>query len=207
MVELADDLPAPPPPLAISIEQAQARAIASRPELRAIEERIAAADASRVAARETYVPDVRAGATWIHMTGTQPFQPEDAYYLGLTASWNVWDWGATHAKVVAAEHEQTQATLESHALAEHVRLDVRSRWLDAKAAYDNLASAQTQVTAAEEAMRLQRVRFDAGAATVTDVLDAQTEVARGRLQAADARYDYYLGVVALARAMGDLPKP
>jgi outer membrane protein TolC len=207
VVELADDLPAQAPPIAVTLPDAQKRALVARPELRAAAERIASAVDSRRGTKETYIPDVRANATWIHMSGTQPFQPEDAYYLGITASWNVWDWGATHQKVLAAEHEQNQATLESAALVDHVRLDVRTRWLDAKAAFDNLASAQAQVQASEEAMRLQRVRFDAGAATVTDVLDAQTDVARGRLQAADARYDYYLGLVALARSMGDVPKP
>nr|HEX4317751.1 TolC family protein [Kofleriaceae bacterium] len=207
VVDVADDLPSPAPALAVTVDGAQQRAISARPELRAAAERIAAADNTRTSTRETYVPDVRAVGEWIHLTGTQPFQPGDAYFLGVTASWNVFDWGATHAKVVAAEHEQEAASIAASSLAEHVRLDVRTHWLDATADYANLASAQTQVQTAEEAMRLQRVRFDAGAATVTDVLDAQTDVARGRLQAANARYDYYLGLVALARAMGDLPKP
>jgi outer membrane protein TolC len=51
------------------------------------------------------------------------------------------------------------------------------------------------------------VKFDAAAATATDVLDSELEVARARLAFAVARYDYYLALVALARSVGDLPKP
>jgi len=71
--------------------------------------------------------------------------------------------------------------------------------------HDSLAAVATQLHTAEEAYRLQKVRFDAGASTASDVLDAETDVARARLAAGNARYDYFLALVALARAVGDLP--
>ncbi len=204
-VAIADDLPTPPPPLSLSIEQAQQRALQARPELHAAAERVAAADQSRTAARELYVPDVRLQGVYLHTSGVQPFQPANAEFLGLTAAWNVFDWGGVHANVISAEHEQASARLGSGNLIDQVKLDVRRRWLDAHAGFDALALADTQVKTAEEAYRLQKVRFDAGASTTTDVLDAETDVARGRLQFAVARYDYYVALVALARAMGDIP--
>ena len=91
------------------------------------------------------------------------------------------------------------------ALVDQVKLDVRNRWLDAKTAFDSLAVAETQQHAAEEALRLQKVRFDNAAATTTDVLDAQTDAERARLTSATARYDYYRALVSLARSVGDLP--
>ena len=84
---------------------------------------------------------------------------------------------------------------------------MRERWLDAKVKYDSLAVAAVQQQAAEEAYRLQKVKLDNAAATTTDVIDAETDVARARLALADARYDYYLALVGLARAVGDLPNP
>ena len=84
---------------------------------------------------------------------------------------------------------------------------MRRRWLAAKTAYDSLAAAQAGQQAAEEAYRLQKVKFEAAASTTTDVLDAETDVARARLSFALARYDYYLALVGLARAIGDVPDP
>jgi OMF family outer membrane factor len=206
-IEIADDLPAAPPVLAMTLEQAQRRGLAARPELHAARERIAAAADQRRAARARYLPDVRAVGVWQHLTGVQPFQPRDEEFVGLQLSWTAWDWGATHHAVVEAEHAQSRAAIGAEALADQVKLDVRRRWLEARTAYDSLAAAETQQQTAEEAHRLQRVKFEAAAATTTDVLDAEADAARGRLGFAIARYDYYLALVALARAVGDLPGP
>jgi outer membrane protein TolC len=204
-IDIADDLPATPPALAMSVDAAIARAIAARPELHAARENVAAANNRRHTARAEYFPEISAIANWTHLTGVQPFEPENAEFVALRLSWTVWDWGATHQAVVQAEHTQARAAIAERALLDQVRLDVRKRWLDAKTAYDSLAVAATQQQTAEEAFRLQKVKFDAAAATTTDVLDAETDVARSRLALALTRYDYYLSMVALARAMGDLP--
>lgn len=204
---LADDLPAAPPPLALGLDDAQRRALAARPELAGAREQVAAADSARRAARSEYLPDVRAFAAWEHVTGTQPFQPEDSELVGVKLSWNVWDWGGTRRAVAEAEHKQARARLAAGALAEQVRLDVRRRWLEARTLLESLAAAAAQQETADEAYRLQKVRFDNAAATATDVLDSETESARARLGLAVARYDYYLALVALARSVGELPDP
>jgi outer membrane protein TolC len=206
-VDLADDLPVQPPTLKMALAQVLQRAIDTRPELRAAHSKIESAEAARTAAHYKYYPDIRAVAAWQRFTGVQPFQPENEEYIGLTAQWNVWDWGATHQGVLDAEHAKERATITANQLAEQVKLDVRRRWLEAKTQFDSLAVAQTQLETAEEAYRLQKVKLDNAAATTTDVLDAETEVARARLGFATARYDYYLDLVALARAVGDLPTP
>ncbi|HTJ41975.1 MAG TPA: TolC family protein, partial [Kofleriaceae bacterium] len=203
-IDVVDDLPPAPPAIAMSIEQSQDRALGARPELKAARERIAAANDSRKAAYSGYFPDIRALAQYQHASGS-PFQPNDQGFVGVSLSWTLWDWGSTRDGVRTAEHQQRAAEIGADALVDQVRLDVRQRWLDAKAGYDNLAAAATQLEAAEEAYRLQQVRFDAAAATATDVLDAETDVARARLAATNARYDYFVALVALARSVGDLP--
>ena len=206
-IDVTDDLPGDAPPLAMTLDQALARAISARPELRAARDRVASAEAQRTAAHDRYFPDVRAVGVWSHLTGVQPFQPEDEEFLGVRLSWDVWDWGAIHQGVKEAEAHRSSAVATASALVDRIRLDVRQHWLAGKAGYDRIAVARTQQQTADEALRLQKVRFDAGAATTTDVLDAETDAARARLQFAIARYDYYLELVALARAVGDLPNP
>jgi len=206
-IDISDDLPPQPPILAMTLDQAQQRAIQTRPELKGSREKLASAEANRVAAKERYLPDIRAVAAWQHFTGVQPFQPLNEEYVGLTANWNVWDWGATHDAVVEAEHAKSRASLQTTALADQIKLEVRRRWLEAKTQFDSLAVAQQQQQTAEEAYRLQKVKLDNAAATTTDVLDAETDVGRARLAFATARYDYYLALVALARSVGDLPNP
>lgn len=205
-IDLDDDLPANPPQLTMTLAQAQDKAMHARPELVAGRERIASAENAHTAAQERYLPDIRAVAAWNHFTGVQPFEPEDEEYVALTANWNVWDWGATQDQINEARRAKNRAVLTQNALADQVKLEVRRRWLDAKTQYDSLAVAQQQQQTAEEAYRLQKVKLDNAAATTTDVIDAETDVSRARLAFANARYDYYLALVALARAVGDLPE-
>ncbi len=206
-IDISDDLPPAPPTLAMSLQQAQDRALGARPELKAAHDKIASFEEQRAAAKWRYFPDIRAVAAWQHFTGVQPFQPEDEEYVGLTAAWNVWDWGATHDAVLQAESQKKRAEIMTNGLVDQVKLDVRRRWLETKTQFDSLAVAEQQQQTAEEAYRLQKVKLDNAAATTTDVLDAETDVARARLAFATARYDYYLALVGLARSVGDLPKP
>jgi len=204
-VDVADDLPAQPPAMAMALEQAQARALSTRPELASAKEHLAATKNYRTAAKEMYLPDVRAVAAWQHFTGVQPFQPEDEEYVGVTLNWNVWNWGATQDGIDSTKHSVAGAQLALDALPDLIKAEVREKWLDAKVKYDSLAVAQVQQQTAEEAYRLQKVKLDNAAATSTDVIDAETDVAKARLGLANARYDYYLALVTLARSIGDLP--
>jgi outer membrane protein TolC len=205
IVDIVDDLPEAPPALVMPLDQAQARAIASRPELRAARERIAASEYITTTKRQEYGPSVNALATWTHTTGLEPFQPANEEYLGLQLQWNLWNWGGTRAGIQEAEAHENAARLTADSLRDHVALEVRTSWLNAQAVFKNLASAQTQLQTAEEAYRLQKVKYESGVATTTDVLDAESDTARARLQSALARYDYYLALIGLARAVGDIP--
>lgn len=206
-IEIEDDLPPQPPALALSVEQAVTRGVQTRPELRQAREKLASADDVVAAKKDEYLPTINAFAQWTHTTGLEPFQPANEEYVGLQVNWKVWDWGSIWGEVKEAKSNHSRAQLAADALVDHVRLDVRQKWLDAKAGFDNLASAQLQLQAAEEAYRLQHVKYENGAATTTDVIDSETDVARARLQSSLARYDYYLALVALARSVGDLPNP
>jgi outer membrane protein len=206
-IELRDDLAEKPLALLHSLEDAQRAALSHRPELTVARAKVAAAGDARRAARAAYLPDIRAVAVWEHVTGVQPFQPKNSEFVGVRLSWNAWDWGATHQAVVEAEHTKARAELAAGVAAEQVRVEVRKRWLEAKSLFESLDAAAQQQQTADEAYRLQKVRFDNAASTATEVLDAETEAARARAGYASARYDYYLAVFALSRAVGNLPAP
>ena len=205
VVDVTDDLPPQPPALAMGLDQAIHRAISTRPELRAAAEHVAATGNLVTSTWEQYVPSINAVGAWQHTTGLEPFQPANEEYIGLQVQWRVWDWGGIRDDYKSAVAHENVAKISAAYLADNVKLEVRTKWLDAQAGYKNLASAQTQLQSAEEAYRLQKVKFENGAATTTDVLDSESDVARARLQSALARYDYYLALIGLARAVGDVP--
>jgi outer membrane protein len=203
-VDAADDLPDPPPPLTLTAPEAGKLAAEGRPELQAARMRAEQAERGQDVARAQMYPNVNAVGTYQRNDG-QAFTPPNAWFVGATLSWDVWDWGKARADVREAGAKARQASIGADALADQIAFDAQRRLTDARTAYETLDVARAAQVAAEEAYRIQSVRYAQGAATTTDVLDAETDVSRARSNYAQARYDYYLAQASLARAIGRLP--
>jgi outer membrane protein len=205
-LDVRDDLPDPPPRPGWDEEAAVAAAARNRPELRAARERVDQAAGARRVALAEYFPNILAVASYQHNEGQGTFAPKDAWYVGLTMKWNLWNWGKTGADVSEAAQRRQQALVVADSLGDQVVFDARRHALDASTAYETLDVAASALRAAEEAYRIQTVRYEQGAATTTDVLEAETEVARARSNVAISRYAYFLALSALARSVGELPR-
>jgi outer membrane protein len=206
VVETVDDLPDPPPALTITDTQATQAATRERPELVAARERTAQAVAGRGVALAQLLPNIMAVGSYVNTQGQATFQPKNAFYVGATLSWDLWDWGHNWSAVREAEAKARQAAIGAALQGDQVIFDAQRRLLEARTAYQTIGVAGAALQAAEEAHRIQTVRYAGGAATTTDVLDAESDVTRARSGYAQARYDYYLAQAGLARAVGRLPQ-
>jgi outer membrane protein len=204
-VETVDDLPEQPAAPPLDPAQAVVAASRRRPELRAARERAAQARSGASVQKSGLLPSLNAVGTLQHNTGNGPFAAENAWFVGLNLSWTVWDWLSTWNSYRAADYRADQADLAAARLGDQLRLDVRRRAREARAAFDSLAVARAGLTASEEAFRIQEVRFREGATTTTELLSAETELASARFGYATARHSYYLTLSALAQATGQLP--
>lgn len=205
LVDAVDDLPDPPPPLGWNESDVGKLAAQDRPELAAARQRSEQARLGSDVVRSQRYPNVLGIGTVQHSEGQGPFLPKTAYFVGATLSWDIWDWGKVGADVRAAEAQASQAAIGAAALADQIAFEAQRRLIEARTAYETLAVARSALQAAEEAYRIQSVRYAQGAATTTDVLDAETDVSRARSGTAQARYEYYLAQAGLARAVGRQP--
>jgi len=204
-IDAVDDLPEKPA-LAVPNEAAAVNsALETRPELALAETRKVQAQGAKTIAKAAMLPNLNALANYQNLQGQGPFQPKNAWYVGLSLNWDVWDWGKNYHDVQAADFSAKQADVGATTLRDQIAFDVHRRVLEAKTAYETLDVAQLSLAASEEANRIQNVRFKEGAATTTDVIDSESEVSRARNGYAQARYDYFLAEATLARAVGKLP--
>ncbi|MBI2375174.1 MAG: TolC family protein [Deltaproteobacteria bacterium] len=205
LVEPVDDFPATPPAFGMTADEARELA-ATRSELAAASARLEQARGGADVAKAALFPSVVAIGTYQHTEGQGPFQPKNSFFGGAMLTWDVFEWGKTMHQVEEASERARQAELGLAALRDQLRFDVERRLLEAKTAEETLGAAKAGLTAAEEAYRIQSVRFEQGAATTTDVIDAETDLARARSTSATARYGYYLALANAARAVGRLPE-
>jgi outer membrane protein TolC len=204
-IEAVTELPAEPAAPPLSPSDAADAAVRARPALDARNHRARQARDGAAAAKAAMLPSIVGLATIQHNTGAGTFQPETAWFVGASLKWNVWEWGKSWKSYQAAQTRASQASLAAQRYVDVIRLQARTAAIQAQAAFEGIDVARARLDAAEEAFRIQKVRFDEGAANTTDLLDAETEVAQARLADASARYSYFLSLSTLARKTGELP--
>lgn len=204
-VEVVDDFPDPPPAPTFGEANAKMMASAQRPEILAARERVAQAQAGSSVAKAQLLPNINGIVTYQHVEGQGPFQPKNAWFAGAMLSWDIWDWGKNWNGVKEAQAKANQAAIGARSLQDQILFDVERRVREARTAFETIAVAKSALQAAEEAYRIQSVRYAQGGATTTDLLDAETDVSRARSGYSATRYEYFLAQASLARAVGRLP--
>jgi outer membrane protein TolC len=192
-----------PPELSeTGLEAAEGRAAANRLELRDLARQVDQAELGVSYAKAKLGPVVNAVGNYTHTGGLQPFQPADAAYVGLAASWNLWDWGTTLGGVREADAKLQQAILGRKKLEDAVRLEARQAFVNAQSSRQALEVARTAVSQAEENFRIVTKKFENNAATSFDVVDAEALLTQSRGQVEQALYDYLIAAAALQKATG-----
>jgi outer membrane protein TolC len=204
-LDTVDDLPAALPPPPWDEKSAMAIAAQKRPELRTASLQAEQAEGAVDVKRSEYFPNVVALAQYQHTEGQGQFGQPNAFFVGVSLKWDIWDWGKRGDDMREVRGRAAQAHMMAERVKDQVALDVRGKLRTATTTYKQLAVAQQGLETAEEAYRMKTVLFQNGSATTLDVLDAETDVGRARLAAANYRYEYAIALVRLAYAIGESP--
>ena len=200
-VELTDSLNSVTPPDAINEQTAIDIAVRSRPDIRAADAQLAAAQQQLAAIRATRLPTVglfgNDGANGIgfnHLLNT--------YTYGVQVTWPAFEGGRREGQQQEQEAVARDIDIRRRDLRQQVAVDVRGAMLD-------IASAREQVDAARERQRLAelevqqaRDRFRAGVAGNADVITALAGLNASRTGLIDALAAYQTARISLARAEG-----
>jgi outer membrane protein TolC len=197
--KIADVTVAPVMPAA----QAEDRAVADRLEIKEIAAQTQQARAAESLAKSKMLPQVNAVANYTHSSPATMFAPkQDIWFIGATASWDIWEGGGTYYGIDEAKARLAQALAARRKAENAIRLETRSAHVNVTTAAEALDVARHAVEQAEENFRIEQKRYESTDNTSFDVLDAENQLttARGQMQA--ATYDYLIAQSNLARAIG-----
>jgi outer membrane protein TolC len=183
--------------------QAEDRAVADRLEIKEIAAQTQQARAAESLAKSKMLPQVNAVANYTHSSPATMFAPkQDIWFIGATASWDIWEGGGTYYGMDEAKARLAQALAARRKAENAIRLETRSAHVNVTTAAEALDVARHAVEQAEENFRIEQKRYESTDNTSFDVLDAENQLttARGQLQA--ATYDYLIAQSNLARAIG-----
>jgi outer membrane protein TolC len=191
----------PPPPEQDSLQAVQQRAASQRLELQELDRNVAQADKSVGFAQKQLLPQVSVVGNYTHLEGS-PFQQLNSAYVGAFASWDVWDWGTNLNGIHKASAKREQAQLARQKIEDQVRQEAQQALVSEQTASEALRVSKASVSQAEENYRIVARKFDSGAATSFDVVDAEALLTQARAQVQTTLYDYLVARAALARASG-----
>ena len=173
-----------------------------RPEVAQSTFTLRAAEHGRNARAWTLLPEISLDGGYLRTDG-QLFAPIDSAYIGMKASWALWEWGASWYAQRASMRQAEAEAFDLAAQKRSVTVDAVTKLDEAEAATAAVEVALETIASAEEAYRVTRALVQAGTATTTDLLDAQAALTTARLNLARAQYERAVARVSLARAMAE----
>lgn len=129
--------------------------------------------------------------------------PEDGWYVGLEANWNIWDGRATKGRVLQAKSRVRQSELVLDETRLSVEIEVRRAVSELESAAELVEAAGLVTGQAEEALRLANDRYSVGSSTFLDTLQARVSLTEARNNQLQANYSYLLALTNVQRAIGE----
>lgn len=173
-----------------------------------------ASNADVLAARGAYLPTVGLNYTYgidaNEFAANGPLTPDGirarnlGYSAGVTVNMPIWDWFSTERKVKQSEIKRDAAKVALTATQRHLIAQLDESYAEAEAARNQLASLDASVATAAESLRLTKLRYTGGEATVLEVVDAQSAFITAENAREDGRIRYEAALAALQTLTGTM---
>jgi outer membrane protein TolC len=199
---LADRMPAAPA-LPLSVEEAVARAWRDRPDLRAADARVEAAEESRKATRGKGLPTLVVSGDYGAIGNDVP-GALGTFTLGAALNVPVFEGGRVDARVREAEARLRAEQARRDDLRARIYYEVQAVFLDMHAAEDRLRVSEEALDLARQQLQQSRDRFAAGVTDNVEVVQAQESLAAAEESQIAALYASNLARLSLARALGGI---
>jgi outer membrane protein TolC len=214
----------PRTPYTISIPDSPA-ALASREELNQFASKnnaelksalatLNASSADVLTAQAAYLPSIALNYTYgidaNEFATRGPLTPDGirthnlGYSAAVTVNLPVWDWLATEHRIKQSEIKRDAAKTALTATQRRTIAQLDESYAEAQAARAQLASLDESVATAAESLRLTKLRYTGGEATVLEVVDAQTAFVTAQNAREDGRVRYETAVTQLQTLTGTM---
>jgi outer membrane protein TolC len=186
----------------IRLDAAQARALASRPDVREAHLKLQQAEIARRMATTDYLPDARLVASYtspINIDGA----PRQIATAALQVQWEPFDWGRKGRAAVKRDLDIRQAKNGVQETEARALIEVNSQFRRLERARAQLRAVGAGQDAAREQARIRVTQYSAQAALLSDVLQAESTLADVDHQYEQALAGFWTARADFERAIGE----
>ena len=175
------------------------------PDLAALRLQLAAARNNRLAAHRGDNPSITANGN-LGWTGADQLPSDRAWSIGAQLNVPVFNGHLTRQQTAEAEAGVASAEFALNDRRRQIRLLVEQADQAMLDAAEQLAASEKEREAFAENLRLATGRYEAGAADIIEMVDAQVQMTTAETNLVRARFDQAIALAALYRALGRLPQ-
>lgn len=176
-----------------------------RPDIRAAEAQLVAANAAVSVANAQYFPSLNLTA----MIGSAAMSIDDLFQslaetasLGGTIAGPILSFGRISAQVDTAEAQRQQATIRYRLTVRRAFREVRDALIGVKVTQQRVKAARRQAQAYKQTLALARDRYEIGSVGLRDVLEAQRRLYTAQLALSEAIRDRFVATANMFKALG-----
>jgi outer membrane protein TolC len=189
-------------PGAAEVGDAIAEALTARPDLAAIDARLAQAEQAISIARSERLPQIGLGAQY-EWNASSPFASGgNNWTVGAALRIPIYDGSEAAARQQRARADRDRLAASAQAMRDGVALEIRSAAADGASAAEAFRTAAANVALTEEALRIVRERYGEGLAVVVELLGAEAAATQARTTRARAVRDLAVAHDAFTLAIG-----
>ncbi len=179
------------------------RGVKRHPELQAIAALLDIRQAEIRDARAAYAPTVSAFGS-VDWDSDVSSDFERSYLVGVMAEWELFDGFRRRGQLRQARAQQAAARAKWDQARRELQLALQQAQIQAKEAYERLEVTRAAAASAAQALTLTRDQYVQGAATLADVLTAQSGFTSMQTRRTSAFYDHLTALANVERAQGQL---
>ena len=126
----------------------------------------------------------------------------DSRIFGLRISFNIFSGFQIQSDINAAKHSKRAADERLAQQKKGLELDIRTTYLNVQSAEEKISVTQEAAKSAEEDLNLTQEKYNLGAASTLELLDAQVSYRTAKTNEVNALFDYTVAVSELEKALG-----
>lgn len=178
------------------------QALQKRPDYRAVIKRLEIGGQRVRLASGKRLPSLSLNGEYMERSGNDLDFSEN-WAVALRLSVPVFDGGSIRAGIISERKELEKIREEKRMLKLGIIRDVKDAYIHIENARERIDVSMAAVKTAKEVLRIELLKFETGAGTSTDVIDAQTALLRTETDYYQAVFDNNIALVSLKKAIGD----
>ncbi len=161
-------------------------------------------EADRRVALAALGPQVNLVATYGVSNQFDTTSASDNYSIQANVQWELFDGGAARARAAQAEKSKEIAAANFATTRNQIRFNIEQAYYNLQADAQNIQTSALAVQQAQEALRLARLRFQAGVGTQTDVINQEAALTQALGNQVAAIIGYNISIATLEREVSNL---